>query len=67
MFFFLENCQKVERMNLYLKRELEKVQRQLEDLTNLQIVGKEEQEIMNEKAVEMEIQVERNKGGCLFD
>ena len=54
-------------MNLYLKRELEKVQRQLEDLTNLQIVGKEEQEIMNEKAVEMEIQVERNKGGFLFD
>ena len=31
-------------------------------MTNLQIVGKEEEERMNEKAVEMENQVERDKG-----
>ena len=59
---FLENCQKVEGMNLYLNSELEKLRRQLKDMTNLQIVGKEEQERMNYKAVEMENQVERDKG-----
>ena len=59
---FLENCQRLEEMNLYLNSELEKLRRQLKDMTNLQIVGKEEQERMNEKAVKMENQVERDKG-----
>ena len=49
-------------MNLYLNSELEKLRRQLKDMTNLQMVGKEEQERMNEKAVEMENQMERSKG-----
>ena len=49
-------------MNLYLNSELEKLRRQLKDITNLHMVGKEEQERMNEKAVEMENQMERSKG-----
>ena len=50
-------------MNLYLNSELEQLRRQLKDMTNLQIVGKaEEQERMNDKAVELENQVERDKG-----
>ena len=49
-------------MNHSLERELKKVKRLVENMTNLQIVGKEEQEKMNDKAVEMENQVERSKG-----
>ena len=49
-------------MNLYLNNELEKLRRQLKDMTNLHMVDKEEQEIMNDKDVEMENQVERDKG-----
>ena len=49
-------------MNHSLERELEKVKRLMENMTYLQMVGKEEQERMNDKAVEMENQVERSKG-----
>ena len=81
--FFTENCQKMERMNLILpvisqfsvktkdlplERYLGKVKWLLEDMTYLQMVGEEEQERLNDKAVEMENQVERNKGiFLLFD
>ena len=49
-------------MNHSLERELEKVKRLMENMTYLQMVGKEEQERMNDEAVEMENQVERSKG-----
>ena len=49
-------------MNHSLERELEKVKRMMENMTYLQMVGKEEQERMNDKAVEIENQVERSKG-----
>ena len=49
-------------MNHSLERELQKVKRLMENMTYLQMVGKEEQERMNDKAVEMENQVERSKG-----
>ena len=39
-----------------------KVKWLLEDMTYLQMVGEEELERLNDKAVEMENQVERNKG-----
>ena len=73
---FTENCQKTERINLILlvfrqlsvkkkdlplERDLGKVKWQLEDMAYLQMVGEEEQERVNDKAVEMENQVERNK------
>ena len=49
-------------MNHSLERELEKVKRLMENMTYLQMVGKEEQERMKDEAVEMENQVERSKG-----
>ena len=49
-------------MNHSLERELEKMKKLMENMTYLQMVGKEEQERMNDKAVELENQVERSKG-----